>query len=393
MDIGPVGQEGAPVLLKTSEETFDEEFVRSRGIDWVSISRRSEGWYFRGRAEVTVNRDDLRHRLRPGFDLHDTVVREYRDVRAEPGQVLHRDGVLLPETFRHFRLRELVNENLLDLGPTSARSRYPDMAFEPLRGTFYYLDTEVPTIYGHLVTEVVSRLWAWDEALAEHSDLKALVFAPPGADDVAPWFRETLRAYGIPDERLHVATRPVTVERLIGATPLFSNVGYAHPDLVAIWRRIKKGLFPLASRTFKGSKVFITRGPTYQRHCVNGAELEAHFESAGFEVVRPETLALADQATVFSNARVVAGYGGSGMLNMIYGSGGGRRLVICSEGYNAVNEYQIASVLGDRIDYVYCPVWPEPMLGGWNRRYFNADFRFDFAQEGPWLTHVVAEEP
>jgi capsular polysaccharide biosynthesis protein len=88
---------------------------------------------------------------------------------------------------------------------------------------------------------------------------------------------------------------------------------------------------------------------------------------------------------LFSNASVIAGYGGSGMLNMIYGSGGGRRLVICSAGYNAVNEYQIASVLGDKIDYFYCPTWPRAMDSGWQRSFFNSDFRFDFEHDGAAL--------
>jgi len=377
------------VVTKVTEDAFDDEFVRSNGLSWVRRTRCSAGWYFRSRAQASVNRQDLGHRLRPGFDLPDTAVREYEDVRAEPGQILHRDGLALPETFRLFRLREVVNEKLEDLGPTVARTTYPDSAFTRLRGTYFYLDTEVPEIYGHLVTEVVSRLWAWDRALGDHPDLKALVFAPPGAHDVAPWFRETLRAYGIPDERIHVETGPVRVDRVVGATPLFSNVGYAHPDLVAIWRRIKKGLFPSATRRFEGVRAFVARGAGYQRRCVNGDELEGRFRAAGYEVVYPERLSLANQATLFSNASVVAGYGGSGMLNMIYGSGGGRRLVICSEGYNAVNEYQIASVLGDRIDYLYCPVWPEPIRDGWNRKYFNADFRFDFARDGGQLADLL----
>ena len=50
-----------------------------------------------------------------------------------------------------------------------------------LAGDYYNLDCLFDGHFGHLTTEVVSRLWGWDQAKRENPDLKALFHVRPQA--------------------------------------------------------------------------------------------------------------------------------------------------------------------------------------------------------------------
>ena len=182
--------------------------------------------------------------------------------------------------------------------------------------------------------------------------------------------------------------RPIQVERLVGATPQFHNGRYADPDIEQVWARIAARLIDGDART--PERIFVVRPPGLARRCHNGAALEAEFAAHGFEVVQPGALSIADQATVFAGAQVIAGYGGSAQFNTIFHSGPTTRIVIASESYYASNEWLISGVKGDDYHHFWCR--PDVPRGAtYESASFHSDFAFDFDRDGEALTDIVAE--
>ena len=54
------------------------------------------------------------------------------------------------------------------------------------------------------------------------------------------------------------------------------------------------------------------------RLCRDADQVESVFADHGFDIVYPEDYSLPDQAALFRTARVVAGFGGSGMFNLMH---------------------------------------------------------------------------
>ena len=159
---------------------------------------------------------------------------------------------------------------------------------------------------------------------------------------------------------------------------------YVHPDLGATWDRVGRELAALAPDRDYPTRVFCSRR-IEKRPCHNAAEVEALFASHGFEVIYPEDYPLAEQAMIFRQAEVVAGFAGSGLFTLCLTGTPKRVVMITSETYAARNEYLMASVLGHEIDLVSCkadgPGSGHPMHSG---------FTFDFDREGAYVESVLA---
>jgi len=238
-------------------------------------------------------------------------------------------------------------------------------------------------------TEDIAKLWGWAVAKRRHPEL--LVLLSSHLESVcrpAPFEIEALGAYGIPESDIVCIDRPVRVQCLVTASQQYHNgaVVYVSERLSETWARLREGL-----RSGKGQRldrIFVAR-PDVQRSCLNGRQLEATFATHGFAIVRPELLPLAEQAELFATARVIAGYAGSGMFNMIYSEQPGTRIVIASEGYPARNEYLISAVKGDDFHYISCPSRPpaDPLS---DLIPMHHDFEFDFDRDGDALKAVLA---
>ena len=94
------------------------------------------------------------------------------------------------------------------------------------------------------MTEAVSRLWGWEQAKEMIPDLKAIwrIRYPNERD---PEFERILfRAYGIAEEDMVWIDRPMTLESVIGVTPMWHNQAphTAHPEIIAVWERLRSSL-------------------------------------------------------------------------------------------------------------------------------------------------------
>ena len=257
-------------------------------------------------------------------------------------------AAILPDSYRHHTHPRLHNRFINDVTPTFALSPVDVSEAEPLAGTYFYLDSEWPQHFGHVMTEQLSRVWAWEDAKKLYPDLKGLIALPEGKTQLAAIQATIFEAAGIDRADLVTFSRAVTVERLLTATPMLVNPDYVHPEITAIWGRTGRTLEGMAPEREYPVRFFSSRRPKYKRRCHNVQDVEQAFARHGFEVVYPEDYTVPEQAAMFRRADVVAGFAGSALFSLSLCESPKKVIMISSESYTARNEYMIASVPGPR---------------------------------------------
>jgi capsular polysaccharide biosynthesis protein len=165
---------------------------------------------------------------------------------------------------------------------------------------------------------------------------------------------------------------------------------YVHPDIAATWRRLSDGL--LAGRepaTDLAERIFVSRSEgAKHRECRNIREVEDVFRARGYRIVYPERLSLPDQAEIFGAARVIAGFGGSALFNVMHARRLETMIILNHEAYTARNEHLFTSVIGAEVHYF----WSAPDIphgDSWSSAAFYSDWEFDFERNGAELAGLL----
>jgi capsular polysaccharide biosynthesis protein len=314
---------------------------------------------------------------------------------ASSGQLLgYTDTTILPDSFRWHLADRPGNIRLVSTTPEFARLK--KKRFRPKRelpGNYYKLDCIHSEHFGHLMTEVVSRFWGWEAAKQAIPDLKVLFHVRPSIE--RPKIElQLLAAYGIDESDVVWVDEPVWLESVVTATPLWHNHPpyYAHPAVVDTWTRMGDRLLAQAGDVTTYERIFISRGGDLgRRRCRNQPELEDYFSRHGFQIIYPERHPMPEQAAIFANARVVAGFAGSAMFNLMYARKLESTIVLTHDAYHARNEELYAALLGGRIDYFRSHADLEHPEGGFDRDALRSSWAFDFERFGADLDRVVAE--
>jgi capsular polysaccharide biosynthesis protein len=295
--------------------------------------------------------------------------------------LLFSEEAVLPDSFRHHLTPGLVNPAVTNVNrhfaliPDRVRPR------TSRSGDFYHLDAENSGHFGHLVTEVMSRLWGWERAKADAPDLKAVfrIRYPNERDPLLE--RRLFTAYGIPESDITWISEPTWLESVYAATPMWHNAAphYVHPDLRDVWTRVSDGLVRSVPREVEpAERLFVSRRVTMaNRACRNAPEVEEVFARHGFTVIYPEELDLAQQAHLFRDARVVAGLGGSGLFNIFNSRALEHLVVLNHESYTARNEHLFAAVLGCAEHYFWSPADVAHPENGWSAEAYYSGWEFD----------------
>jgi capsular polysaccharide biosynthesis protein len=377
-----------PIVLKVRDRHADEVLPEREPDLHVEVLRTLPAQTFTSRAHVVSHESSVPIDL-PGPELPVPALslRHYRGDVASAGNALLVSGTsALPDSFRHHANLNPRNPRLVEVSPEFGRRRPRDEPVRTLEGTYFHLDSENPGHFGHLLTEVISRLWGWDEAKALHPDLKAL-FHVRGPEQDTALERRVLGAFGIAEDDVTWTHEPVRLESVVAATPMFHNAEphYVHPDLARVWARLRDALVaedPAPTAGFErsgGRRLFVSRRDvTGNRSCRNTREVEAFFAERGFDVLYPEDHELAVQAAVFDRAEVVAGFGGSAMFNVLFSHGPRATILLNHEAYTARNEHLFAAVLGGELHYFWStPDLPHPE-GRWSQEAYYSPWEFDF---------------
>ncbi len=323
------------------------------------------------------------------YPVHE--VRRYDGLVHTPRAAFLRHGrSALPESFRWHLTPDRQTNGLSNVDEHFGLLRNHDKG-PTLEGSYFPFLYNNPGHFGHLMTEALARLWAWEPAKAADPSLKLLCRLHPSRDQTAERRLETtlLPAFGIAREDIVFVNGPVSLTSMVGCTPMWHNAPpfYVHPAILEIWGRLRTGLIgtePVPA----APKIFVTRREG-KRGCSNFPEVEALFAAHGFEIVTPEKLSVPEQVAMFAGARVVAGFGGAGMFNLVYSQAVETVIVLDQWAYQARNEHLFAAVHQARF---HC-FWNKPARdhppGGFSYRAHQSRWTFDFESNGEQLRQVL----
>jgi len=345
---------------------------------------------------ATVVENPLEIRVSPADDAvtYDTrfesppmQLRLYRKPTCWPGQVVTQPGVLLPDTYRHLMKAKNGNRFVDDVAWDFGRVFGPK-ATELLPGAYFHLDSEYRGHFGHAITEQIARLWAWQEAKRVEPDLRALMMTNRRRTTVAEWEYQLYEAGGVPRSDMVFLDRPVRVERLLTATPMFSQPAYVHAGIVDVYRTIGDNLAATAPDRDYPARIFCSRRLA-KRSCHNTPEVEEFFAARGFEIVYPEDYPLGEQVQMFRRAEMLAGFGGSAMFTMAFVTKPTRVFLVSSENYRAQNEALMAAVHGHELNVAWCRPDKTRAAGFKGNEAMHSEYTFDPEREGRFLSELL----
>lgn len=325
------------------------------------------------------------------FEYPSATLRSYEgDVLVGSHLLTTVSNTALPSSFRHARMANVSNMRLVNVNRDIASAGVEELGGTERPGAFYDLNAGIPGHFGHTMMESVAKLWGWETAKAEDPDLKAYYRVPTGEFDTS-LVTELLAAYGIEEGDIHFATENERVTRLVAPSLLWHNAipYHFHPAVRTVWDTLRGNL----ARLDEGSprRVFVSRGSSAtSRVCRNGTDVEEFFEERGFTVVKPESLSLEEQATLFFNADDIAGFAGAAMFNLIFAGRRPRVTVLSHESYTARNEQLIASSVARELHYFWSRADVSQPKNRYSPEAFLSDWEFDFARNGNELEALLA---
>jgi capsular polysaccharide biosynthesis protein len=199
-------------------------------------------------------------------------------------------------------------------------------------------------VYGHWLLEGMPKLLLLRE-IAQFLPPLRIVLPVSLARWVATWIAQILPEAVIEtyDERttyLHCRTLLMPTLLTDPKHHLF------HPELA----HLLAGLQPRVAPSERRMRLYVSRdAPSPFRRLSNQAEIEAIAISEGLELVKPETLSIAEQMAVFARAELIVGEFGSAMHNALFSAPGTR--VFCLNWLVGVQS-RIAELKQHRIGYL-----------------------------------------
>lgn len=371
------------------EEVLDDRF----GADWGEVITCREAYDYTSGATVVMHGEPAPRDKPSTISVPALSVRRYREATCHIREIAVRDNLVLPDSFRHWQNPRPFHKRIVPatawFGRLEDRMQQADVRHEA--GEFFTFDSAFPTHYGHLTSETLSKFWGWQVARADNPDLRVVMTHQPKKDRLPPWKAQILGALGIPlDDVLWIRQgHAVTVDSLVAAMPQLENPHYVDRGLVDTWQALLAGLGPDPRAGDRPDKIFVTRRSRTQRWCTNTPEVEAFMADQGYAVIDPEQLPYAEQAHTFRAARVVAGFAGSGLFNMMLNPEA-RIVVLSSRSYVAANEYLFASAAGQEIHYF----WSAPLVDqpgeGFSVDAYRSDFEFTLDEHRAELIKALA---
>ena len=356
-----------------------KELIESGILNGRIITINNNPYEYSHEISSTVNLSGNAWRNPKKFKIPQSFLVQYNNVNCEIGQVAYKDGYLLPDSFRMQYHKKIANRHITPLIDDLFLLKNKKYELTHLKGDYFYLDSEFPCHFGHFTSEVISRLWAWNDVKKLSPDVKVLIGLEKGR--TLPSFVESiLLGYGIGKEDIITFNDKIKVDTLYSATPYYVIGNHINPAIKDIWNKIGNSTNEGISG-IKGKRLFIARPESGGRKCLNSDRLEKIFKDRGFEFYSPEKHSWKDQVKTFSNVNVIAGYAGSGTFNTMFASGNNKKLVIIgSNSYTAINEHYICASKGFDLTYFL----GDSLLAhdnGWSAEAFMSDYNFNYERD------------
>jgi hypothetical protein len=174
--------------------------------------------------------------------------------------------------------------------------------------------------FGHFLVEGLARAWSF----AQVPGVPLLWHRRTPSDRLLPWQRDILRLIGQGEREHRVVARPLRVARLGVPDPGLVMWGYLHALQAEMLAQHGFGA-PVAGRRIWLSRSGLSPGLAR----IEGEEaVEATLATLGWVILRPETMALAQQLAAIEAAEVIAGFEGSAFHILMLGRDIRARVVI-----------------------------------------------------------------
>jgi capsular polysaccharide biosynthesis protein len=233
------------------------------------------------------------------------------DVVLVPGHVFvdRRNGQVLPQSY-----------DIATSGGalTGIETRPPKPFSLPQQAEqLFVVDSHFPG-YGHFLLEAIPKLMLLDRAPA---DIGIATSVPRSAT-----FDAMVGALGVEPSRIRHFNEPVFCRRAFLPERLVHLDQCIHPLARQAFSRIRA--LGETSAAEVADRIFISRSRFRRRRLTNETQIEALFERHGFRIVHPELLPIEAQIALFSNAKMIAGLGGSAMHNTVFTNPGAKVLIV-----------------------------------------------------------------
>lgn len=220
---------------------------------------------------------------------------------------------------------------------------------EAIAGTVAVVSGISGSVYFHWMVDVLPRLEILRQAGYNWQDIDRIV-----VNSIRhPFQRETLQRLGIPESQIvesdihpHIQADQLLVPDFAGP------VGYPPPWVLAWHRRTwlqeetagvnlnSEGFLELSDpqKSKLGDEkppklIYISRHSAKYRRLLNEEAIASLLQQRGFTTINPETLSVAQQAQVFSQAKVIVASHGSGLTNLIFCQPGSTIIELMSPHY------------------------------------------------------------
>lgn len=274
-----------------------------------------------------------------------------------PGVTVAEDVVLVPGHLFIDRQRgEILPQSYaVTMGGavTGPESRPPKLFVSPQQAEELFVLESHFTGYGHSLLEAIPRLMLLDRAPI---GIEIATSVPRSAT-----FDAIVGAMGIDPLRIRHFNLPVFCRRAYLPDRLVHLDNFIHPLAREAYSRIK--VLGKSSSLDRVERIFISRSRIRRRQLSNENEIESLFERYGFRIIHPELLPIEAQIALFSDARMIAGLGGSAMHNTVFTDPDTKVLLVSAKQWFVETDVLINRTAG-QLGYVFGEPTDEAMDAG-----------------------------
>jgi capsular polysaccharide biosynthesis protein len=219
--------------------------------------------------------------------------------------------------------------------------------------------------YYHDVVEYIGSL-AIAESLGFSKGARLLVNS-----DLAPHQTQLLQALGYGPERWFTveADAPLRVDELVVPTRLAKG-GQWIDKLLPTWYR-RRLVPPRITPAYR--RLYVSRARAARRRLVNEEQVRLWLSLRGFETVEPESLSVAEQIALFSEASHIVGPEGAALTNMIFAPVGARVSVFYNRHLSAGSKDLHFEALARACEHTFKIIDLHPVQASSGQRVIDAD--------------------
>lgn len=231
------------------------------------------------------------------------------------GNVFNSSGELVLEGVRQSFSGDHVYHNSSETCPKSNIDNMPLVKGRALYAGHFF------DHYGHFITEGLGRLYL----LKDTANFRKIIFHPfifgnpPSSKSLKDYQRFIFSCLGIPLRKLEFLNVASRFEELWVPEQAWPINQEAHPVMRRIYSKIRRNIPTTPSRSIdlnSREKIFIARRSNVRS--TRNASIEKLFQDHGFRIIEAQYLNFADQAKYYKNAKILAGFCGSGLHNVIF---------------------------------------------------------------------------